>query len=81
MAEAFVRTIKRDDVRVSAAPDAAETVMRLLPSWLAHYNTLWTPPAARGMSAWSAVDATIYPACRRGDHAPGHDEDPLLLAS
>ena len=37
MAEAFVRTIKRDYVRVFAAPDA-ETVMRLLPSWMAHSN-------------------------------------------
>ena len=35
MAEAFVRTIKR--VRVSPRPDA-ETVMRQLPAWIAHYN-------------------------------------------
>ena len=47
VAEAFVRTLKRDYVRVSPAPDA-ETVMRLPPSWVAHSNTLWTPPAARG---------------------------------
>jgi putative transposase len=62
MAEAFVRTIKRDYVRVSPRPDA-ETVFRQLPGWIAHYNDLWTPPAASWMSAWSAVDATIYPAC------------------
>src|SRR5262249_58260270 len=37
MAEAFVRTIKRDYVRVSPPPDA-ETVMRQLPAWIAHYN-------------------------------------------
>jgi putative transposase len=37
MAEAFVRTIKRDYVRVSPAPDA-ETVLRQLPTWLTHYN-------------------------------------------
>lgn len=37
MAEAFVRTIKRDYVRVSPIPDAI-TVMRQLPRWLAHYN-------------------------------------------
>jgi putative transposase len=37
MAEAFVRTIKRDYVRVSPRPNA-ETVMRQLPSWIAHYN-------------------------------------------
>jgi len=35
MAEAFVRTIKRDYVRVSPRPDA-ETVMRQLPAWIAH---------------------------------------------
>jgi putative transposase len=37
MAEAFVRTMKRDYVRVSPLPDA-ETVLRQLPSWLTHYN-------------------------------------------
>lgn len=37
MAEAFVRTLKRDYVRVSPVPDA-ETVLRQLPDWLAHYN-------------------------------------------
>ena len=37
MAEAFVRTIKRDYVRVSQRPNA-EAVMRQLPSWIAHYN-------------------------------------------
>ena len=37
MAEAFVRTLKRDYVRVSPIPDA-DTVLRQLPSWLAHYN-------------------------------------------
>jgi putative transposase len=37
MAEAFVRTIKRDYVRVSPRPKA-ESVMRRLPSSIAHYN-------------------------------------------
>ena len=37
MAEAFVRTIKRDYVRVSSCPDA-ETVMHQLSSWITHYN-------------------------------------------
>ena len=37
MAEAFVRTIKRDYVRVSPCPDA-QTVMHQLSSWIAHYN-------------------------------------------
>jgi putative transposase len=39
MAEAFVRTLRRDYVRVSPVPDA-ESVMRQLPIWLAHYNEL-----------------------------------------
>ena len=39
MAEAFVRTLKRDYVRVSVLPDA-ESVLRQLPVWLAHYNNL-----------------------------------------
>jgi putative transposase len=37
MAEAFVRTIKRDYARVHPAPDA-ETVISLLPEWFDHYN-------------------------------------------
>lgn len=37
MAEAFVRTIKRDYVRVNPCPDA-ETVMRQLSAWITHYN-------------------------------------------
>ena len=37
MAEAFVRTIKRDYVRVSPCPDA-NTVMQQLSIWITHYN-------------------------------------------
>ena len=37
MAEAFVRTLKRDYVRVHPTPDA-QTVIDQLPAWLAHYN-------------------------------------------
>jgi putative transposase len=37
MAEAFVHTIKRDYVRVSPRPNVV-SVMRQLPSWIAHYN-------------------------------------------
>jgi putative transposase len=39
MAEAFVRTIKRDYVRVSPLPDA-RTVLESLPLWIEHYNSL-----------------------------------------
>ena len=37
MAEAFVRTIKRDYVHVSPCPDA-QTVMHQLSAWVNHYN-------------------------------------------
>ncbi len=37
MAEAFVRTLKRDYVRVNPCPDA-RTVMLQLSSWITHYN-------------------------------------------
>ena len=37
MAEAFVRTLKRDYVRVNPTPDA-RTVLEQLPRWLTHYN-------------------------------------------
>ena len=39
MAEAFVRTLKRDYVRVASIPDAA-SVLSQLPAWLRHYNEL-----------------------------------------
>ena len=37
MAEAFVRTFKRDYVRAHPCPDA-EAVLRQLSGWFAHYN-------------------------------------------
>jgi len=37
MAEAFVRTVRRDYVRVNPLPDAL-TVMRQLSAWITHYN-------------------------------------------
>jgi putative transposase len=39
MAEAFVRTFKRDYVAINPKPDA-ETVIRALPAWFDHYNEL-----------------------------------------
>jgi putative transposase len=39
IAEAFVRTFKRDYVRVGACPDA-QTVLRSLPAWFTHYNEI-----------------------------------------
>ena len=46
MAEAFVRTMKRDYARVSPLPDAA-AVMRQLPTWFEHYNTVHPHRALR----------------------------------
>jgi putative transposase len=39
MSEAFVRTLKRDYVRVTPLPDAA-TVLGLVPAWIDDYNTV-----------------------------------------
>lgn len=49
MAEAFVRTFKRDYVRVSPCPDA-RTVIAQLPKWFEHYNTVH-PHSALGYRA------------------------------
>ena len=46
MAEAFVRTIKRDYARVSPLPNA-EAVIRQLPIWFDHYNTVHPHRALR----------------------------------
>ena len=46
MAEAFVRTIKRDYARVNPLPNA-ETVMQQLPAWFEHYNTVHPHRALR----------------------------------
>jgi transposase InsO family protein len=45
MAEAFVKTFKRDYARVSPCPDAV-TVLRQLDVWFEHYNTVH-PQGAR----------------------------------
>ena len=44
MAEAFVKTFKRDYVSVNPIPDA-ETVIAQLPLWFEQYNTLHTHKA------------------------------------
>jgi len=46
MAEAFVRTIKRDYARVASLPDA-ETVIQQLPNWFEHYNMVHPHRALR----------------------------------
>ncbi|AHI06544.1 integrase catalytic region [Bdellovibrio bacteriovorus W] len=49
MAEAFVKTIKRDYV-YQADCDSAETVLKLLPEWFADYNHV-APHSALGMKS------------------------------
>ena len=39
MAEAFVKTLKRDYARVNPRPDAA-SVLRQLDGWFEHYNAV-----------------------------------------
>lgn len=46
MAEAFVRTIKRDYARVDHLPDA-QTLIERLPVWFEHYNTVHPHSALR----------------------------------
>jgi putative transposase len=46
MAEAFVRTIKRDYARVNPMPDA-KTVIESLPMWFDHYNNVHPHSALR----------------------------------
>ena len=63
MAEAFVRTFKRDYVRVSLRPDA-EAVMRKLshgsPTTTAHHNTHLSMPLKRtGFADWDAIPRGI----------------------
>jgi len=54
MAEAFVKTFKRDYVRVNPLPDA-EAVMRRIPVWIADYNAVH-PHSALGMrSQWEFI--------------------------
>jgi len=56
MAEAFVRTIKRDYARVTTLPDA-ETVMRNLPIWFEHYNTVHPHRALKYRSPREFIEA------------------------
>jgi putative transposase len=60
MAEAFVRTIKRDYARVSPRPNA-ESVMRQLPSWITHYNEVHPHKALGYRSPVSSSQLTKDP--------------------
>jgi hypothetical protein len=50
MAEAFVKTLKRDYARVSPCPDAA-SVLRQLDGWFEHYN-----PASQHPSVYAVEE-------------------------
>ena len=58
MAEAFVRTFKRDYVRVNAIPDA-QTFMSMLPAWFAHYNEVHPHKALRYRSPAEFIRASL----------------------
>ncbi len=60
MAEAFVRTFKRDYVRPFGCPDA-ETVLRSLPAWFDHYNEVHPHRALRYMSPRQFIRANLKP--------------------
>ena len=49
IAEAFVKTLKRDYARLAILADA-ETVMRLLPAWFEDYNTIHPHSGLRMLS-------------------------------
>jgi putative transposase len=57
MAEAFVRTLKRDYARVSPLTDAA-TVIASLPKWFQHYNTVHPHKALGYRSPTEFIKAT-----------------------
>ena len=59
MAEAFVRTFKRDYVAVNPKPDAA-TVLKSLPVWFKHYNELH-PTARSGIVPRASSSPTDQP--------------------
>ena len=60
MAEAFVRTFKRDYVSVNPIPDA-KTVMLALPEWFDHYNELHPHRALRYRSPREFIAAQAAP--------------------
>ena len=62
MAEAFVRTIKRDYARVNLLPDA-RTVIESLPLWFDHYNAVHPHSALRYQSPREFIAAQSHGAC------------------
>jgi putative transposase len=60
MAEAFVRTVRRDYVRVNPLPDAL-TVMRQLSAWITHYNEVHPHKALGYRSPCEFIEARGSP--------------------
>jgi putative transposase len=58
MAEAFVRTFKRDYVRVNPIPDAHSLISQL-PAWFRHYNNVHPHKALRYRSPVKFIRATL----------------------
>jgi transposase InsO family protein/transposase-like protein len=58
MAEAFVRTFKRDYARVRPCPDA-QTVLQSLPIWFTHYNEIHPHSALGYRSLRQFIRATL----------------------
>ena len=79
MAEAFVKTFKRDYARVSAKPDAA-SVLRQLVSWFEHYNSVHphkalgyrSPGEFRKQLAEEATENAVGAVRRPHDEHSGH---------
>ncbi len=59
MSEAFVKTLKRDHVRITPPPDAA-TVLGLVPAWIDDYNTVH-PHSALAMRSPVQFRSAINP--------------------
>lgn len=62
MAEAFVRTLKRDYVRVSPIPDAA-TALASLPAWIKDYNDVRPHSSLAYRSPREYINQTSTAAC------------------
>jgi len=63
MAEAFVRTMKRDYVRVADKPNA-RAVLNQLPSWFQHYNTVHPHRALALLPATAASQVATARRCQ-----------------
>ncbi len=53
MSEAFVKTLKRDYIRISALPEA-QTALRLIDGWIEVYNEIRPIPRSRWLPLGSS---------------------------